>query len=140
LFTFRLTFVYQRSYGASGMTVGALIALSSLSYLAGTFTCRRWLAAHGIRGAVRRGAWLTAVSAVLYAALALGGAHSLVSLSIAQVLFSFGHGIHQPCGQAGVVGPFPQAVGGVGVAGFIRLLPGVGAGPASRSWWRRAMR
>jgi len=131
LFTFLAgsTFVYQRSYGASGMTVGALIALSSLSYLAGTFACRRWLAGYGVRGAVRRGAWLTAVSAVLYATLAIAGAHSLVSLSIAQVLFSFGHGIHQPCGQAGVVGPFPKSAGAASaLAGFILALAAFGVG------------
>ncbi|HRC36830.1 MAG TPA: hypothetical protein PK420_02055, partial [Rubrivivax sp.] len=27
----------------------------SLSYLAGTFVCRRWIVRHGIRGAVARG-------------------------------------------------------------------------------------
>jgi DHA1 family bicyclomycin/chloramphenicol resistance-like MFS transporter len=25
--------------------------------------------------------------------------------------FMLGHGIHQPCGQSGAIGPFPQAAG-----------------------------
>jgi DHA1 family bicyclomycin/chloramphenicol resistance-like MFS transporter len=28
-----------------------------------------------------------------------------------QWLYAFGHGIHQPCGQAGAVGPFPRMAG-----------------------------
>lgn len=105
------SFVYQRSFGASGRTVGVLIATSSIAYLAGTFWCRRWLLAHGVRGAVKRGAVLTAGGGVLYAGLALAGVHSLATLSLAQALYAFGHGIHQPCGQAGVVGPFPKQAG-----------------------------
>jgi len=26
-------------------------------------------------------------------------------------LYTFGHGLHQPCGQAGAVGPFPHMAG-----------------------------
>lgn len=105
------SFVYQRSFGASGRMVGVLIATSSVAYLAGTFWCRRWLLAHGVRGAVKRGALLTAGGGALYAGLALAGVHSLATLSLAQGLYAFGHGIHQPCGQAGVVGPFPKQAG-----------------------------
>jgi DHA1 family bicyclomycin/chloramphenicol resistance-like MFS transporter len=39
---------------------------------------------------------------------------------VPQWLFAFGHGIHQPCGQAGAVGPFPQAAGvASALSGFI---------------------
>jgi MFS transporter, DHA1 family, multidrug resistance protein len=30
---------------------------------------------------------------------------------VPQWLFALGHGIHQPCGQAGAVGPFPEKAG-----------------------------
>ena len=34
-----------------------------------------------------------------------------------------GHGIHQPCGQSGAVGPFPQAAGAASaVNGFLMML------------------
>ena len=37
-----------------------------------------------------------------------------------QLAYAFGHGTHQPCGQAGVVGPFPQQAGmASALSGFI---------------------
>jgi DHA1 family bicyclomycin/chloramphenicol resistance-like MFS transporter len=34
-----------------------------------------------------------------------------------------GHGVHQPCGQSGAVGPFPQAAGAASaVNGFVTML------------------
>jgi DHA1 family bicyclomycin/chloramphenicol resistance-like MFS transporter len=36
------------------------------------------------------------------------------------VLFALGHGVHQPCGQAAVVGPFPAHAGAASaLAGFV---------------------
>ena len=44
-------------------------------------------------------------------------------------LFAFGHGIHQPCGQAGVVGPFPRAAGAASaLAGLVLALVAFGVG------------
>jgi DHA1 family bicyclomycin/chloramphenicol resistance-like MFS transporter len=41
----------------------------------------------------------------------------------AQLLFAIGHGIHQPCGQSGAVGPFPHAAGAASaVNGFLMML------------------
>jgi DHA1 family bicyclomycin/chloramphenicol resistance-like MFS transporter len=40
-----------------------------------------------------------------------GQAHVLPWVLLCQWLYSFGHGLHQPCGQAGAVGPFPQIAG-----------------------------
>lgn len=105
------SFIYIDAFGASREAYGALVASASLSYLVGTFACRRWLLAHGVRGAVRRGGLLTLLGGALYGALALAGAHTLATLTLAQALYAFGHGIHQPCGQAGIVGPFPANAG-----------------------------
>jgi DHA1 family bicyclomycin/chloramphenicol resistance-like MFS transporter len=114
------SFVYIDGFGTSRELYGVLVASSSVAYLAGTFACRRWLVRHGARGAVRRGAAATFAGGALYAALALAGAHTLATLSVAQALYAFGHGIHQPCGQAGVVGPFPQHAGAASaLAGFV---------------------
>jgi DHA1 family bicyclomycin/chloramphenicol resistance-like MFS transporter len=117
------TFVYVNEMGASRRVVGLLIALASVSYLVGTIVCRRWLVSLGARGAVRRAALLTAAAAALHAGFALQDAHTLWTLSLAQVLYGFGHGIHQPCGQAGVVGPFPREAGAASaLAGFMLAL------------------
>jgi DHA1 family bicyclomycin/chloramphenicol resistance-like MFS transporter len=37
-------------------------------------------------------------------------------------LFMLGHGVHQPCGQSGAVGPFPQAAGAASALnGFLMM-------------------
>jgi len=54
------------------------------------------------------------------AALSLAGVTSPWAICLPQMVFNFGHGIHQPCGQAGVVGPFPQAAGAASaLSGFM---------------------
>ena len=50
-------------------------------------------------------------------------------------LFAFGHGMHQPCGQTGAVGPFPQSAGVASalagcVLAFIAFAVGLWLGPA----------
>ena len=53
-----------------------------------------------------------------------------------QCLFALGHGIHQPCGQAGAVGPFPRAAGAASaLAGFVLALTAFGIG----LWLGRAL-
>ena len=44
-------------------------------------------------------------------------------------LFMVGHGIHQPCGQSGAVGPFPQAAGAASALnGFLMMLAAFAVG------------
>jgi DHA1 family bicyclomycin/chloramphenicol resistance-like MFS transporter len=41
----------------------------------------------------------------------------------AQVVYGFGHGLHQPCAQVGAVGPFPKIAGlASALAGFLLAL------------------
>ncbi|HRC39467.1 MAG TPA: MFS transporter, partial [Rubrivivax sp.] len=49
------SFTYIDVLGLSPGWYGLAMASGSLSYLAGTFVCRRWIVRHGIRGAVARG-------------------------------------------------------------------------------------
>jgi DHA1 family bicyclomycin/chloramphenicol resistance-like MFS transporter len=96
------------------------LASASVSYLAGTFACRRWIAAHGIARTVRRAAAFSLAGGLGMAALSLAGVTSPWAICLPQLVFNFGHGIHQPCGQAGVVGPFPQAAGAASaLSGFM---------------------
>jgi MFS transporter, DHA1 family, multidrug resistance protein len=122
------SFVYIEQLGLSPRGYGWALASGSVVYIAGTFVCRRWLAHHGLAGAVRRGAWFTLAGAAGMAVCAwLGAQAPLTGVLLSQWLFAFGHGIHQPCGQAGAVGPFPQAAGVASAwAGF--LLAGVAFG------------
>ena len=123
------SFVYIDALGLSPAAYGAVMAGATLSYIAGTFVCRRWIRLHGMRGAVRRGAWFTLAACALASALALAGVHAWWAVLLPQVLFLFGHGQHQPCGQAGVVSPFPQSAGAASaLAGLLLALVAFGVG------------
>ena len=63
------------------------------------------------------------------AVLAWAGVVSPWAIALPQFAFAFGHGIHQPCGQAAVVGPFPQQAGAASaLAGFMLAATAVGVG------------
>jgi DHA1 family bicyclomycin/chloramphenicol resistance-like MFS transporter len=46
-----------------------------------------------------------------------------------QYLYAIGHGVHQPCGQAGAVGPFPEKAGtAASLSGFAMTLSALAVG------------
>ena len=46
-----------------------------------------------------------------------------------QWLYAIGHGVHQPCGQAGAIGPFPEKAGtAASLSGFYMMLVAFGVG------------
>jgi DHA1 family bicyclomycin/chloramphenicol resistance-like MFS transporter len=123
------SFIYIDVLGLSPGWYGLAMACGSSSYLAGTFVCRRWISRHGIRGAVARGGVFTLAGGALGAGLALAGVQTVWAVLLPQCLFALGHGIHQPCGQAGAVGPFPRAAGAASaLAGFVLALTAFGIG------------
>ena len=84
---------------------------------------------------MRRGAVFTLAGGLGMAGLGLAGVHELAWVLLAHWLFSFGHGIHQPCGQSGSVGPFPDAAGAASaLSGLMMMLVAFAMG----SWlgWR----
>jgi MFS transporter, DHA1 family, multidrug resistance protein len=115
--------------GTPRLVYGLLLSSNSIAYLAGTFWCRRLLARHGMRGAVRHAVWFTLAGGLSMAALDLGGVRSIWAVLVPQWLFSIGHGVHQPCGQAGAVGPFPEKAGtAASVTGFVMMAVAFGGG------------
>jgi len=123
------SFVFIEVLGTSCMAFGLYIAGCSICYIVGTFWCRRWLLRHGLAGAVKRGAAFTLAGGVSMVALAWAGVISPWAIAVPQFIYSFGHGIHQPCGQAAVVGPFPQQAGAASaLAGFILAATAVAVG------------
>ncbi len=129
-------FIYIDVLGLSAVAYGLAMGVGSTSYLAGTFVCRRWVARWGMVGAVRRGAVFSLAGGALGAALALAGVQQAWAVLLPQCLFAFGHGVHQPCGQAGAVGPFPQAAGAASaLAGFVLAATAFGVG----LWLGRAL-
>jgi MFS transporter, DHA1 family, multidrug resistance protein len=116
-------FIYIGLLGLGPAAFGLALASSSLTYIAGTFVCRRWILRHGVQGTVRRGGWLSVAAAAAMVLPALAGVQSVPAILLPQWLFRFAHGIHQPCGQTGAVGPFPHAAGTASaLAGFILAL------------------
>lgn len=117
LFTFLATssFVFIKVLGLSKTRYGLLMFSMSLSYIVGTFICRRLLLSLGVRRTVALAGVLTITGGTLMAVLAMVGSTSAWYGPWAIVgpfyLFMLGHGAHQPCGQSGAIGPFPQAAG-----------------------------
>jgi len=114
LFTFLAasSFVFTGMLGLSKTQYGAVMAANSLAYIAGTFVCRAGLAG-----------FLTLAGGIGLVWVSLAEWISVASLMLPQTLFMIGHGIHQPCGQSGAVGPFPQAAGAASALnGFLMMV------------------
>ncbi|MGY4828429.1 multidrug effflux MFS transporter [Sphaerotilaceae bacterium SBD11-9] len=125
------SFVFIEVLGTSRAAYGAFLFSSSVAYVSGTFLCRRLLLARGLRGAVAVGGGLSLAGGLSMAALSLAGVHSVWAIAVPQWLYALGHGIHQPCGQAGAVGPFPEKAGtAASLSGF-----GMTLSAFAVSWW-----
>jgi len=131
LFTFLATssFVFIRVLGLSTTQYGLVMFTNSFIYLLGTFLCRRLLVRVGVRRTVAIGGALTLCGASVMAALALAGVQSVWAIELPFGLFMLAHGIHNPCGQSGAVGPFPKAAGAASALnGFLAMVSAFAAG------------
>lgn len=116
------SFVFINMRGISRIEYGLILASSSLAYIVGTLICRRLLLRHGLRGAARRGACFSLGGGLGIAGLSLAGVDTVWAFALPQLLYAAGHGIHQPCAQAGVVGPFPDKAGtAASLSGFAMM-------------------
>jgi len=129
LFTFLATssFVFIQVLNFSKTQYGLLMFSMSLSYMAGTFMCRRLLPRLGVKRTVALASGLTLTGGTLIGVFGLtglsGGAHGGWYIMLPYYLFMLAHGVHQPCGQSGAVGPFPQAAGAASALnGFMMML------------------
>ncbi len=125
LFTFLAasSFVFTGALGLNKAQYGAVMAYNSLAYIVGTFVCRALLARSGVRRTVALAGGLSLAGGTLMAAFSLAGWISVSAIMLPQTLFMVGHGIHQPCGQSGAVGPFPQAAGAASALnGFVMMV------------------
>ena len=130
------SFVYIGQLGLPAWGYGLVMASGSVSYLLGTFACRHWLSRVGLTGAVRRGGGFTLAGGLGLLSLGLLAKAPLVPVLVCHWLYTFGHGIHQPCGQAGAVGSFPHTAGvASALSGFLLALTAFGVG----LWMGQAM-
>ncbi|WP_342618154.1 multidrug effflux MFS transporter [Rhodoferax sp. GW822-FHT02A01] len=125
LFTFLAasSFVYIKVLGFTTTQYGLTMFLNSFIYLVGTFACRRMVRHLGVRRTVAWAGLASLACGVGMPLLAWLGFRAGWAIMLPMSAFIFGHGIHQPCGQSGAVGPFPQAAGAASAMnGFLMML------------------
>lgn len=125
LFTFLAasSFVFIQVLGLTKPQYGLAMFSMSLSYIVGTFVCRWLLSRVGVRRTVALAGALSLIGGTLMGVLALAGVQSLWAILPPFYLFMVAHGVHQPCGQSGAVGPFPQSAGAASaLSGFIMMV------------------
>ncbi|MEE2976850.1 MAG: MFS transporter [Pseudomonadota bacterium] len=115
--------VYIAYLGLSPELYGWIPAGGSLVYILSTTGCRRLLRRQSLVRTVQQGATLSVAGACIQALgcwLLPGHAWPLL---LGHAVYCMGHGIHQPCGQAGAVGELPHLAGrAVSWSGFIMML------------------
>ena len=125
LFTFLASssFVFIQVLGLSKTQYGLVMFSMSFVYVIGTFLCRRLLPRFGVRRSVAMAAVLTLAGGTLMAGLAWAGVHTVRAMLLPFFLFILAHGVHQPCGQSGAIGPFPGSAGAASALnGFLIML------------------
>jgi len=129
LFTFLASssFVFIQVLSLGKTAYGLLMFSVSFSYLTGTFLCRRLLIKLGVRGAVAVASAMTLTAGTSMGLFALAGwssgPHGTWFIIVPMYLFMMAHGVHQPCGQSGAVGPFPRTAGTASALnGFIMMV------------------
>ena len=133
-------FVFIQVLHLSGTGCGLVMASTSLAYLSGTVVCRKVLPRGGLLGTVRLAGWCSLIGGLWMAGVSLwqvGLGGSVVALGLLPGLwvYTFAHGIHQPCGQTGVVAAFPTRAGAASaLSGFVLCLVAFLVG-AVLSWW-----
>lgn len=121
--------IYVEYLGLSPLAYGWIPASGSLVYIFSTTWCRHLLARHSAVRAVQWGSLLSLAGALIQFAAGVWTPHSMWPLLLGHWVFTAGHGIHQPCGQAGAVGDFPHLAGrAVAWSGFVMMAVAFGVG------------
>ena len=137
LFTFLACspFVLIGVLGLSKVQFGWAMFVIALAYLSGTFICRRLLLRMSVQKAVALAGGVSLLGGTLLGVLPLAGVTGLGAIIGPLIIFMLGHGVHQPCGQSGAIGPFPRAAGAASALnGFLMMVSAFAMG----SWlgWR----
>lgn len=113
VFTFLATapFVFIDHMGLSRAQFGLAAFSMSVSYILGTFVCRRLLTRRGLRGTVAVGGVLSLAAGSAMAAATWAGVANLWTALVPMWFLALAHGIHQACGQSAAVAPFPRMAG-----------------------------
>ncbi|MGL5003708.1 MAG: Bcr/CflA family efflux MFS transporter [Casimicrobium sp.] len=125
LFCFLLasSFVYGNAFTLGVVGSGLVLALNCVFYIVGTMWCRRLLAKNAPYQATRIASWFHLTSAIVTLVPAIVYEPWLPAMLVGQCLFSIGHGVVQPCAQAGAVADSPRYAGrATALSGFARMV------------------
>ena len=125
LFTFLATssFVFIQELGLTRTQYGLVMFTMPMTYILGTIACRRLLPRLGPRRTVALAGGLSLLGGALMGALAWAGLRSSWAIMLPFYIFMLAHGVHQPSGQSGAIGPFPQAAGAASALnGFLMMV------------------
>jgi DHA1 family bicyclomycin/chloramphenicol resistance-like MFS transporter len=103
--------VYISYLGFSPAQYGLIPAGGSLVYIFSTTLCRRLLTRMGPVRTVQTGSLLSLAGPLVQALGCVLAPLSAWPLLLGHGIYCIGHGIHQPCGQAGAVGDLPHLAG-----------------------------
>lgn len=127
--------VYIGYLGLSPIMYGWIPAGGSLVYIFSTTMCRRLLRRLGVVHTVQLGATLSLTGPLIQVVGCVLAPQSVVPLLVGHAVYCLGHGIHQPCGQAGAVGDLPHLAGrAVSWSGFGMMLVGFVVGQTAASF------
>jgi DHA1 family bicyclomycin/chloramphenicol resistance-like MFS transporter len=123
------SFVFIQVLHLSSLQLGWILSSMSIMYITGTIICRFLLRKIGMRRTIAIAGISSASSAILLAWMIYGGWASALSLVLAMYPMIIAHGIHQPIGQSGAVGPFPLSAGAASAMnGFLMMLAAFATG------------
>ena len=121
--------VKSMRFSRSRAVCGAMLASCSIAYIGGTLLCRRLLRHGNASRTVAVGAGFSLAGGMLLAGVSLAGAASIATVLPGLWLYAVGHGVCQPCGQAGVTSPFPDSAGtAASLSGFLMMATAFGVG------------
>ena len=125
LFTFLASssFVFIKIHGFTPPQYGVIMLGMSAFYMGGTFMCRWLIKRLDFSKSIAIAGVISLSGGTLLAALAFAGNTSPWAQIVPFYLMAIGHGVHQPCGQSGAIGPFGKAAGtAAALNGFSMML------------------
>ncbi|NDC60549.1 MAG: MFS transporter [Betaproteobacteria bacterium] len=131
LFTYLATssFVFIQVLHLTGLQLGWILSSMSIVYICGTIVCRYLLRHLGMPRTIAMAGSLSGVSGAVLCLLVYTDSATATALVLAMYPMILAHGIHQPIGQSGAVGPFPLSAGAASALnGFLMMLAAFATG------------
>ena len=131
LFTYLASssFIFIEVLHLTGLQLGWILASMSVVYITGTVVCRFLLRHVGVRKTIALAGLFSFGSGMSLCWMVYGGEPTAMGLVLSMYPMVLAHGVHQPIGQSGAVGPFPLSAGAASAMnGFLMMVAAFGTG------------